>query len=418
MFRSPLLVLLSLSVLIAACEKKKTETTGKSVAEYNEMVRKYNELKDKSYDSSEAAIETNKEIRAMSDLLQQFAASAEAFLVNGSPNEQGLNKVRSEHLAGKVMISSVELQLLAEASQLQKNAANLYKFPERRISALSRQSYSLEGIRAEHDLIMKAVEAHASAKSVIVPAPAKQIQLAPIEKKVVETRNGSGIYRDRSGTSSSVSPEKFLDFAGSLGYDRRTAEDSSKIAGKHAGVVGLACGNQDLIAVLNDLVSHMKGKMNSNADDLELAFAIDYSGSMNNNIKQVLDNVVVFAENLKNIKASGRGVKVAIVTFGLSGREKVELPMTSDLVAFSAKLQDLLANYGRNQHSTDPGEAIYAGLNKLLSEIPFTSQNRQIIAITDEPAYEIQVNDLDLISRVDRKLAGFNIYPLVVRYCD
>ena len=64
-----------------------------------------------------------------------------------------------------------------------------------------------------------------------------------------------------------------------------------------------------------------------------------------------------------------------------------------------------------------PGEASYYGLSKT-SELSWISQNRQVIVITDEEAYSLQVGDTTYVNKVISKMQAFNVYPLMVRLCD
>lgn len=421
---------IALATLLMGCETRvtKVESGGVPTDKYNELVKKYNGLLDGAYEASEASRKAAKQLAGLSSTLTLFSRSAEAYLSDAQPSRAQLTKVVANYEAGLTQLAETETLVLQEMVAMDANANRVYQAGLRdAFKSLLDTSSWLVGVNAEHRLLMKAVERHSqnsklppetNESGAPVASPQARITLAPAEREISRVTSGGGIYRDASGNLAASSPAEFSKFAAERGFPDTIANDSFRMASRNNGVVGLACSNKDLIVVLNDLISHMKAKMNQNSDDLELAFAIDYSGSMNNNIQYVLTRIVDFAKNLENIKASGRNVKVAIATFGEPGKEKVELPFTSDLAVFRDRLKLLLDLYQQNHHSTDPGEAIYAGLDLVIRELPFTSQNRQIVAITDEPSWELQTGKTSTVNDVEARMKRFSLYPLIVRYCD
>jgi hypothetical protein len=421
-----LLILVCMFTVLSGCVKKE----GVSTENYNDLVKRYNDLKNQSYTSSEAALKVERELVELDLALYRFSSNAEKYLnsktLSSADKKQLLSDIAEGFKAGLELIARAETSILKEIEELEANADRLYQHGKARFAILKKLDATLQGIRAEHGLIMNQVEREAQANqadSTPNPAPIaertdKAIVFTPEVRAAGQAPQGGGLYRNGSGHLMMVEPDRIVETAKNMGYRHDVVRDGFKMARDNGGVVGLACSNPDLIRVLNDLVSHMKTEMNKNSDDLELAFAIDYSGSMNNNIREVLNRVSEFSRNLEDIKASGRAVKVAIVTYGEPTHEKIELSLTEDLFVFRSTLKRLLDEYGSKTHSTDPGEAIYMGLEKLVDQVGFRSQNRQIIAITDEGSYELGTGRSDIVARVEQKLKSFHLYPLIVRLCD
>lgn len=272
----------------------------------------------------------------------------------------------------------------------------------------------LYGIENHHDALWRIVQLNyrgAGGKE------ERRIVLNQNEQQVARAGRGQALIFDRNGTSQIMTPQQFSAEAERRGFNREVAQDSLTMANSMNGVVGMACTNDDLVLVLNNLVSHMKARANENSDDLEIALAIDYSGSMRDNIEAVIKDLSVFAASLANVRDAGRRVRVGLTTFGKPGEEKMELNLTTDIAEVQANLTRLLTEFASKQHYIEPGEASYYGLLKT-AELSWSSQNRQTIVVTDEPSYSLQRGDTAFVNSVIQRMSAISVYPLMVKLCN
>lgn len=248
--------------------------------------------------------------------------------------------------------------------------------------------------------------------------PEKKIDLTQDERTFsgLAPAGGSGIARDSSGQPVTLrSKDEVIQYGVSRGYKAVVVDNAVQISSRNSGVVGFAESSKELVQTLEDQVGHMKSMMNHNSDDLELVLAIDYSGSMSNNIQSVISDLQKLVDSMSNITHSGRGVKIGIVTFGKPGKEKMNLQLTSNLSEVQATLATLLSRYSLDEHSIEPGEACYHGLACAADQIEWRSSNRQIILITDESSHELESGDTAYVSSTETKLQSCRVYPTIVR---
>jgi len=162
--------------------------------------------------------------------------------------------------------------------------------------------------------------------------------------------------------------------------------------------------------------------------DLELAFVIDSSLSMADDMQGVIDGLVDISQSLQAVRNSGRAVKIGIVLFGKRPFEHVALDFTSDMNVVETKLKQILEEYIAGKKSTqDPGEDCYHGLCKTAEGLSWRSSNRMAVVITDEPANELcEVYDQGLkneniacVNRAEQllKAAGIqtSVYTIVTK---
>ena len=144
---------------------------------------------------------------------------------------------------------------------------------------------------------------------------------------------------------------------------------------------------------------------------------LDYSGSMSNNIVSLIEGLGIFITSLQNVKDSGRAVKIGVVTFNVPNNSQIQLDLRSDSNSILSKLEQLLTDYQANATSIFPGEASYYGILKA-KDLNWRSQNRQIIVITDEESHLLATGQTQKVTDIQTQMAGFNIYPVIVRLCD
>jgi hypothetical protein len=262
-------------------------------------------------------------------------------------------------------------------------------------------------------------QAKSPAPAPATPAPVtkNEIRLTRDEVSISNIQTGAGgIAYDNNGIPTRLtSVDEVRDYGVRNGYAAQTVDHAIEISRKNEGIVGFAQNSVELTATIRDLVGHMKKQMNANADGLELVFAIDYSGSMENNIQAVIADLKKLTQSFTNLLEAGRTISIGIVTFGKTGKEKLELSLTRDLARVQSTLQRLLDQYNTNTHYDEPGEACYGGLSCAATGMAWTSKNRQIIVITDEGSKELAEGRINYIADVEQQLGQARVYPVIVR---
>lgn len=438
-----LIVALSSIIFLVSCDKNEdraqsTETV--TVATYNDMVRKhndlvkeFNDLQTSSWAASTQYVEYVQASKKMNKALEEFASLVESFL-NESVERQRLSlpKVKVKFETGLAAIHKVESALLAQYKRVRELAPTVYKNGTAVLEKLdleNRQSNLLYGILRQHQALWNIAvttlqsrdqnvlnNQSASSQPSVTVGP-KAIALTEAEQSIGQVSQGGGLWIGKEGKVQSGSSASFETEASARGFSRAVVTDAVKMAESFNGVAAMACTERDLVAALNAQIGHMKTVANRNSDDFEVVLAVDYSGSMGNNIRAVIEGLQSFVNELTNVRQAGRAVRVGIVTFGEPSKERIELELTENMVAVSARLSVLLRKFGSNTHSTQIGEASHHGLLKS-TEMNWASPNRQIILITDEPSYSLQSKHFAFIREVEQKLADSRVYPLVVRLCD
>jgi hypothetical protein len=413
-------VLLTALVSFAGCSVKSGQS-GIPSDQYNKLVQKYNSLKDDAYASDLAS---RNEAEAMMELDQ----AVKQFLSTRSD---------SDFKSANTKLKKVEDSLIQQLKAIQ-DTNSLYKYEHTQTSHAAglQASYiargeALDGIRR---LLVDAYKPEAP--SVARQGPTAQmgppvvakieppltaqmgipnrVELTPQEKITGNLNRGGGVSLDRSGNVHTFnSRSEVMDEARRLQLDSEAVEDNYDMAARTGGLVGLAPSENDLSATMVNVFGHIKANINSNMDDLELGLVLDYSGSMSNKISNVIENLGKIVASLDAVRQSGRNVKIGIVTFGAPGRELVNLPLTANMVAVQAKLKDLLDRYPNEQHSVDPGESSYHGLAKAASGLAWSSKNRKIILVTDEPSYEVRTGDKSYVANAEAALKSQGIQTTI-----
>jgi len=236
-------------------------------------------------------------------------------------------------------------------------------------------------------------------------APAqKQIQLTERERNVAQS-TGTGIARNANGQLMTFNtPQEVKDYASQNGFSPEAAEDSMQMVSKTGGRVGFAKNADDIKEQTLDMLADMKKRINANTGDLDLVFVIDYSGSMSDDIAAVIGGLDSLVTSLEAVQNAQREVRIGIVTFGSPSREAVELQPSTDFNAVRTKLQTLLSEFRYKQHSTDPGEACYMGIDCAATQIKWNLANRMALVITDEESWEVRSNRQDLVDQAINNL--------------
>lgn len=417
-------------------ETKQPQSSGVSEEKYNELVRNYNstvssahalqlnssELNDKLIELDRSIVDFNSDIKANETLTVCYPANLAAF------RKKYENVIAIIHQL-EVLTRQQYIKLISNADNVFQSPAAQKQYLETQRGNFAIQGNSLDGIRTlvtnaylaavKADLAKYTGAVQSCATSTAArPVVEKQIELTSEETIVSQTTSNGGFYRQNGKVVVLNSAQAVEQNAISLGLSSQAARSSFQMSNSTGGVVGLAKSSDDLAQTIQDMFGHIKAQINSNTDDLEVVFAIDYSGSMSDDIRSVITNLTKITQSLVAVQKSGRNVKIGITTFGLIGRESVNLNLTSDLSQVSIVLKDLLDNYDREQHSDDPGEGSYSGLRLAADRIVWSSQNRKIILITDEPSKEIEMKMDTVINQAQaalkRNSVQTSIYTIVV----
>ncbi|MEW6056521.1 MAG: VWA domain-containing protein [Bdellovibrionota bacterium] len=431
--------------------------------EYNALADQYNSAVKDSYSVSQATRESGAYLFELDQALNELAERIEILdhkfteYVNGletldaqlrkkTDKEYGdaLNAVTDSRSKCFDIVSSLEASLIKTLASLHENAANAYAKPEevREKLEAQRKGFSARGntLSGMRRLILNSVQEvltryglvlHERKEkgliqhlpSVVTQASEKEIELDVKEQKIGALNSASSaVVSDTQGQTKLLNgKDEVLNYAETHGFDIEAAYDALEIAKSSGSIVGFAENSAQLGNAIQNMIAHVKNTMNQNNGDLELVFALDYSGSMSDDIQSVIANLAEITKALEAVHKSGRTVKLGIISFGEPKREKVELELTSNFVSVQTALARLFDEYHLKQHSTDPGEASYHGLQIALEGISWSSQNKTILLITDEPAHELRVSDFEnsaIVRNVNQKLkssvTGVVIYPIVV----
>lgn len=236
----------------------------------------------------------------------------------------------------------------------------------------------------------------------------KEIELTEEERQIGALKEGAVARASRNALVLLDTREKVVEFADEKEGNGVDANDAFTMTSSLGGIVGLvgdasssAKTESKLVQGIKDMLAHQKVQMNTNAGDLDLVFALDYSGSMSDDIQEVINGLESIVDSLGNVFQSGRNVRIGLSTFGQAGKEKVELDFTDDPDVLKTHLKRLRADYDRDSHSTDPGEANYRGLKVAATGMSWTAQNRMFLAITDEGSFELQTQDTAAIKEAE-----------------
>ena len=457
------LVYIAVFSLITGCGKKPPKPSDKddfnlvknALRQRNAAIAKYNDIlglielhkvvseeTDKEFQSTinqlEETLKQNNNIigehminiKQMNLILALFSESVKAFLESGHPESYKSSKELFQK--GKEQILQAENSLKALSDTIYYNPYISETEKQKKLQSIDdlKKMLNLKGVLLEHQMLWDSIKQESEPKPSKTettvpenpPEGDKHIQLRAEEVTVSQLFFGGGIRQNAQGHIETLNtPDQIRAAAAAAGGFRSEAiDDALLMAQEMNGIMGMACvGNDksDLIPVLNNIVGHMKKQANNNTDDLEISLALDYSGSMNNNIVSLIEGLSVFITSLQNVQASGRAVKIGIVTFNISDNSQIQSDIDSNLNNILTELEQLLDDYAANNRSMDPGEASYYGILKA-KDLSWRSQNRQIIVITDEESYLLATGQIQKVEDIQNQMAGFNIYPVIVRLCD
>lgn len=448
MFLRTLLTLLAVALVGCAIPVTPPANTG-SVDDYNRLVERYNHLLSLA---SAAHLQAEVEVLELEDLDRTLFAYAEsAKAVSAAADElvrpgttpapdalvKQVQKMATLHQTALTKISTLEQKILGLWDKLSETAPILYQQGEAKQNELVAQKRRYErlggvltGIRnlllQDNELSIAYAKTRAAEYARATGKPAPEISLIP---KIVPTARDTevasnvgsnlGFARSPNGTLIPLADAKSVaDFARNNGYSVKAAEDGIALSSKTGGRLSFAKDANSLPSSISDTISHFKQQLNANAGALEIAFVIDYSGSMHDDIQGVIKGLLSIVKELENVKRTGRDVRIGIVTFGEPKKELVEQDLTNDMVKTAATLERLLSEYRTKNHSTDPGEASYHGMALAAKALSWKSENRMSIVITDEESYELRTGMTQFVDDTLASLAANRIqnriYTLVV----
>lgn len=440
-------------VVLSGCGKV-LDGGGVNRSDYSRLASSYNALLAEQRvliaSSNKLQVAAQREQRYLHELdthLVTFAGALEEFYAQ-VPSGRLLTKAEDESLANIVTkamgarvkaltaLAALEAVLLEEQTAMYANAANVFKdvkgnqeeirrqeklFRDRNMQLLGvRNVIALNALQLRRFIAGLKMEG-GSAPSAPVPVVPKKIELNERDKEIARgVGKAGGFARDGRGVLVPLADSAAIErHATTNGFNGRAAADGAKMASRTGGAVSFAPAAKDIPKAVVDVIAHIKPQLNTNTDDLELALVIDYSGSMSDKIEATLKGLKEVVESLKNVIASGRNVKVGLVTFGAPGKERIELDFTRNMVVVQQELDRLFREYRTKSHSTDPGEASIHGLEIAAKKLSWKSKNRMAIAITDEPSQEIQQGDTKYVDSVFEllKVGGIQsrIYTIVVK---
>jgi len=139
---------------------------------------------------------------------------------------------------------------------------------------------------------------------------------------------------------------------------------------------GNSAGSGDLDSQMSDRLQRIAAWMgnSSKADAVDVAFILDTSGSMEDNIKAVGNHLDEMAASLKS---SGLDYRIAVVKFRYLRRDMLVFPFTKDVDRYRRLLRNVRC-YG--------DERALDALDKAMDQLQFRKgAKRHFILVTDEP---------------------------------
>ncbi|MBS0656263.1 MAG: VWA domain-containing protein [Verrucomicrobia bacterium] len=187
-----------------------------------------------------------------------------------------------------------------------------------------------------------------------------------------------------------------------------------KIAGATNGIMGLAPTSDALPFIVTKIFEHMLHDI-SPGDALDIAFVLDTTASMTDDINQVKRNLLGFLETLKKSK-NDVTFRIALLEYrdaGDSFLNRVRLDFSSDLDLVEQAIQDVVVSGGG-----DHEEAVFDALLAAQKELSWGPNSRHAaLLICDAPPHAKTVDGLYDATYVTDKCqsAGIDIsvYPIV-----
>jgi hypothetical protein len=448
---------LVIGLALSACDKKSGPTSTSSAdaltlqtrldsanAEMKTMGDKYAALSKERDDIRHASYLLQRNSTEEQEALMEFHQHLEDFTyyLTGVPTRSNL-KIRLGNIdySAKILladISKLETLLIKEWSLLFDNAPFVYGLVkqnqdhiadwqrrlEKKHSALQEMRTHLNNDLANYLALIKCdlgVDASIQTDFAFV---AKKVEIKPEEVKFATIPAGTAFVPDPSGgapkTYSTSTDFATAASASNMGFDYQAATNMFDMSAKTGGLATYSRA-QDLGTSITQILANIKQKVQSNSDDLELVFALDYSGSMSDDIEGVIAGLKDITNSLAAFSSAHRQVRIGIVTFGLRYKEKRELDLEPNLVIVANKLAFLLDEYLHNpnaSNSDDPGEVSYHGLNVVAEQMSWRSRNRMAILITDEPATEIVTSAFpgyadDVMQKLKRQGVQTTVYTIL-----
>lgn len=441
--------------LLTSCAKDGPSNTlsTKAITEYNQVVEKYNALLNSSHPLQTHAESELLSLEALDRSFQELAASAAA-VENSARSlpattsisaerslETGLAEFSVRKSQALRQIADLETKMLALYTKLLANSDNVYLHKEVNKALLEGRKKNLEalqntlsGIRAVVGSVEQLtyaytdnqVTAYEAVTGKTARASLKNLKRSTIipsqrDSEVATTvkPGDAGFYRTADGRLVRASDaNELVREATRHGISGTAVAHGYEISRQTGGTISFAVSNDALPTAISDALSHFKQTLNPNAGALEIAFVVDYSGSMSDDIAAVIKGLHAIVAELANVKHAGLEVRIGIVTFGNPGQEKVEQTLSADLTQTAKTLDRLLSEYATKNHSTNPGEASYHGMYLAATQLAWTSPNRMSIVLTDEESFEVATQDNAYISATLKALSHQaihnRIYTLLV----
>ena len=197
------------------------------------------------------------------------------------------------------------------------------------------------------------------------------------------------------------------------------------IANQTLGILGASC-RKNVMAIISQFISHMKASLNRNSQDLELVIAMDISFEMKPSFEVLKNQMGELKRSIGKIRESGRKVRLGFMTY--SDPEEIPLlplvDLSEDFNDMDLLLDEIVTNYHRNDdhpgYANHPGvgAGTYSALLTITDEFQWQSPNRKIIYISDSEVAEFELFGEPDTAITTQKLAGYTVYPLIVKSCE
>lgn len=159
-------------------------------------------------------------------------------------------------------------------------------------------------------------------------------------------------------------------------YMTETVDSFSALADGSGGSVNYASSPEEILPIIRTIIH------NDNASDFNVAFVIDATESMKNDIKEIRKNIPVLLKDLLPKYTSWRIALVLYKDYFEDFTVKTVCGLTNDMDVFSRALKNFSVQGGR-----DIPEAVYEGINEALDLSWDETAEKRIILIGDAPPH-------------------------------
>lgn len=199
-------------------------------------------------------------------------------------------------------------------------------------------------------------------------------------------------------------------------YSSEALSTFQRLARSTGGIMGLSSRSHYLPHMIEKIFEHIMQNI-SLSDSLDVAFVLDTTSSMSDNIEQVKKNLTEFLRRLKQtMGSSGNITRVAILQY----RDKSDIFLNHRVIDFTSDLDKVavaLSNISVYGGGDDP-EAAFDALLAAKDQLSWNQKTKHVaILISDAPPHPKTVDGLygekDVMQQYQAASTNIVIYPII-----